>query len=153
MANKTFIFLFLAGIVVLGLLGLSFFTAPSNRGIGAAVYKTSSCGCCGLFANYMQKQGFDTNIITQGDISNVKEKYNIPSAMQSCHTTTIGDYFIEGHMPVEAINKLLEEKPDIAGIAMPGMPSGAPGMVGSKTEDFVVYAVNKDGSTYEFMRI
>ena len=60
---------------------------------------------------------------------------------------------MEGHVPLEAIEKLLQEKPDIKGIAMPGMPSGAPGMLGKKTGDFVVYAVNNDGSYEEFMRI
>ena len=73
--------------------------------------------------------------------------------MESCHTVVIGDYFIEGHIPLEAVEKLLVEKPDIKGIAMPGMPSGSPGMPGAKKGDFVIYAVNNDGTTEEFMRI
>ena len=63
------------------------------------------------------------------------------------------DYFVEGHVPIEAIEKLMAEKPDIAGIALPGMPSGSPGMGGSRSGQFVIYAIGKDGTTTEFMRI
>ena len=87
------------------------------------------------------------------DMVPIKEQNKIPTELQSCHTSIIGGYFVEGHIPVEAINKLMQEKPNIAGIGMPGMPSGSPGMPGSKTGDFVITAVNKDGSMYEFMRI
>ena len=73
--------------------------------------------------------------------------------MEICHTTIIGDYFVEGHVPLEAVEKLLTEKPDIKGIAMPGMPSGSPGMPGAKKGDFVIYAVNRDGSYEEWTRL
>ena len=73
--------------------------------------------------------------------------------MESCHTTVIGEYFVEGHVPVEAIEKLLAEKPDVAGIGMPGMPSGSPGMPGAKQGQFIIYSINKDGTINEFMRI
>jgi len=72
--------------------------------------------------------------------------------MQSCHTTEIGDYFVEGHVPIEAIDKLLAEKPDIDGITLPDMPAGSPGMPGVKREEFVIYSL-KDGESSEFMRI
>ena len=73
--------------------------------------------------------------------------------MQSCHTTTIGNYFVEGHIPIEAIEKLMTEKPNIKGIAMPGMPSGSPGMPGAKQGPFIIYAIGNDGSVGEFMRM
>ena len=79
-------------------------------------------------------------------------KHNIPSELESCHTTEVAGYFVEGHVPVEAIDKLLEEKPDIDGIALPGMPAGSPGMGGLKTEDFVIYAL-KDGEASVFMTL
>lgn len=88
-------------------------------------------------------------------MSAIKEKYNIPPEVQSCHTTIISDYvirdyFIEGHVPIEAISKLLEEKPDIDGIALPGMPTGSLGMGGEKTVQFEILAV-KNGETSVFM--
>lgn len=117
------------------------------------IYKSSTCGCCSAYASYMKKKGFDVNIVNMQDLTALKEKYNIPSILQSCHTSVIGNYFVEGHIPVEAINRLLAEKPDIMGIAMPGMPSASPGMPGAKIQDFVISAVNKDGTYPEFMRM
>lgn len=118
------------------------------------LYKSLTCGCCDVYSSYFKNKGnSDVKIIQPGDVNEIKVRYNIPKSMQSCHTTIIGDYFIEGHMPIKAIEKLLDEKPNIAGIALPGMPMGSPGMVGNKNEDFVVYAVNKDGTYNEFMRI
>ena len=117
-------------------------------------YRSESCGCCSLYERHLKSNG-NPNVkdVQMEDISSVKAKYKIPTEMQSCHTTIIGEYFIEGHMPLEAVEKLLKEKPNIAGIAMPGMPSGSPGMPGAKSGDFVIYAVNSDGSYEEFMRI
>ena len=118
----------------------------NNAKVKTTIFKSESCGCCDLYTSYVDKKGFDVEVVQMDDISSIKEKYNIPAKMQSCHTTIFGDYFVEGHVPKEAIDKLLAEKPDIAGIALPGMP-------GSKRGPFIVYAVNKDGSTEEFIRI
>ncbi len=117
------------------------------------LFKSPTCGCCKIYGQYMNRQGFDVDVRDTGSMDTIKTQNKIPSNLQSCHTTIIGDYFVEGHIPVEAIEKLLTEKPDIAGIAMPGMPSGSPGMAGSKTGPFIIYAVHKDGSTTEFMKI
>ena len=118
------------------------------------IYKSQSCGCCGLYSDYMDKD-YNVNVVNMEDtmLSSKKKEFGIPSFLSSCHTTVVEGYFVEGHIPKEAIDKLLLEKPDIAGIAMPGMPSGSPGMPGSKKEPFTIYAVNKDGSNYEFMTL
>ncbi len=119
----------------------------------ATIFKSSSCGCCDVYSQYMSKRGFDLEVKQIGNMDLIKNQYNIPFSMQSCHTTVIDNYFVEGHMPIEAIEKLMAEKPDIAGIALPGMPSGSPGMPGAKLGPFIVYVVHKDGTTTEFMRI
>jgi len=119
----------------------------------AIIYKSSSCSCCGGFAKYIEKNDLTVEIKNVRNPHDIKDEYNIPSDLRSCHTTIIGDYFVEGHIPIEAINKLMTEKPDIKGIAMSGMPIGSPGMPGRKTETFVITAVNKDESRTEFMRI
>ena len=85
-------------------------------------------------------------------IHTIKQKYSIPLEMQSCHTTIIDKYFIEGHVPLEAINKLLKERPDIDGLALPGMPIGTPGMPGDKEEPYVIYQL-VDGNFSVFMTI
>ena len=118
------------------------------------IYKTSTCGCCEVYISYFKSKGSsNVNVITIPDNTRFMEEHKIPSFLESCHTTIVGKYFVEGHVPVEAINKLLTEQPNILGIGMPGMPTGSPGMPGSKIGDFVVYGVNNDGSTFEFMRI
>ena len=155
-------YLWIVGVVILVVIAFfafsrtraSSFEAVKNFNGEMNIYKSSNCGCCGLYGSYFKRKGNSNVKITDiEDIDTIKEQYNVPSGLRSCHTTIIGDYFVEGHIPLEAIDKLIEEKPDIAGIAMPGMPSGSPGMPGSKIGDFVIYAVEKDGSYGEFMRI
>ena len=124
-----------------------------NAKAHATVFKDSSCGCCGVYSQYLGKMGYDIEVVESRDMGTVKKEYGVPYTMQSCHTTAIRDYFVEGHVPVEAIEKLMAEKPDIAGIVLPGMPSGSPGMGGSRSGQFVIYAIGKDGTTTEFMRI
>ena len=86
------------------------------------------------------------------NIETIKQKYSIPLEMQSCHTTIIDKYFIEGHVPLEAINKLLKERPNIDGIALPGMPIGTPGMPGDKEKPYVIYKL-VDGNFSVFMSV
>tara|TARA_Y100000034_G_C6900863_1_gene416651 strand:- start:745 stop:1260 length:516 start_codon:yes stop_codon:yes gene_type:complete len=150
--TKSLILLFIMGLLVLS----SCDTGNSSwiqDNTGAIVYKSPTCGCCGGFSQYMTTWGFDVEIVDTVNLDAIKEEYGIPINMKSCHTTLIGDYFVEGHVPSEAIEKLLVEKPDIAGIALPGMPAGSPGMGGSKNVPWIVYAINYDGSYEEFMRI
>ncbi len=118
------------------------------------LFKSPQCGCCAIYANYLKGKATSEVIVNNvASTTNVHEQYKVPQSMWSCHTTIIDGYVVEGHIPVEAINKLLSEKPDIAGIAMPGMPSGSPGMPGAKNGPFVVYALNKDGTTSEYVRL
>lgn len=154
MVNKRNIILALliASVLIIASCGANGASSLS-KGVVATIYKGSGCGCCSIYTQYFKGQGFETNVIDLPDINSIKTKYKIPYNMQSCHTTEIAGYFVEGHIPVEAVNKLIEEKPDIMGIAMPGMPTGSPGMPGKKVGDFVIYGINRDGSSYEFMRL
>ena len=158
---KKKIFIWGIGIVViLGILSLVFlatgksFEAVENYDGEMTLYKSGSCGCCGVYYGYFKREG-NSNVqaVNLEELDSLKKRYGVPAAMESCHTTIVGDYFVEGHVPLEAVEKLLTEKPDIKGIAMPGMPSGSPGMPGAKKGDFVIYAINNDGSYDEWMRI
>lgn len=122
-------------------------------GTEAVIYRSSSCGCCSAFGSYLQGKGYQVKSVTQEYLAPIKKQYGVPPSMETCHTVVIGDYFIEGHVPVEAIEKLLAEKPAIKGIALPGMPSASPGMPGSKQEPFTIYAVQLDGQITTFMVI
>lgn len=85
-------------------------------------------------------------------VEEVKDDLDIPEDMRSCHTSLVGDYYVEGHVPVEVVRKLLDEQPDIEGIALPGMPQGSPGMSGEKQEPWVIYSIS-DGSVEQFVTI
>ncbi len=117
-------------------------------------HKSMSCGCCGLHANYLSSKGnLDVDIMIMEDVELAKNELGIPNELRTCHTFLVGDYYVEGHVPLEAINKLLEEMPDIAGIALPGMPPGSPGMMGTKSGDWVIYGINHNGTFFEWMII
>ena len=153
-------FLF-AGIVVILALVL-FFTKSSsassfeniNKAEKIEIYKSITCGCCDVYSSYVdRKVDVKVNSFNVQDTEATKRQFGVPLEMESCHTTILGDYFVEGHVPLEAVEKLMAEQPDIKGIAMPGMPMGSPGMVGQKSGQFIVYAVANDGTYTEFMRI
>ena len=116
------------------------------------VFKTPSCGCCYGYVLFLEEEKFEVKQTDMESLLSIKKKHNIPLEMQSCHTTILGQYFIEGHVPIEAINKLLKEQPDIDGIALPGMPIGTPGMPGEKEEPYIIYQL-VDGKSSVFMTI
>lgn len=144
--------IFIIGIVmVLGI--VAFLSVDRARGVEVTMYKSFSCGCCAGHAAYLGGKGFEVEKVELQDVGGIKSKHNIPLEMQSCHTSVINGYFVEGHVPIEAIERLLEEKPNIQGIALPRMPSGSPGMPGVKRGDFVIYALDMEGNWNEWMRI
>lgn len=117
----------------------------NGNGILATIYKSPYCGCCGAWGDHMEQKGFSIKTISEENMSVIKEQFDIPVELESCHTTTIDGYVVEGHVPYAAVARLLEERPDIKGIGMAGMPSGSPGMPGPK-EDFMIYEINHDGT-------
>ena len=126
--------------------------ANINKKQVVEVFKTPSCGCCYGYVLFLEEEKFNVKQTDMRSLHSIKQKYNIPVEMQSCHTTIMDKYFIEGHVPLEAVNKLLKEQPDIDGIALPGMPIGTPGMPGDKDEPYVIYQL-KDGKFSVFMTI
>ena len=164
MKNRVYLIKFLKSIIILTLSVLLFFTFGiisdkkevlanvKNNKQYVEVFKTPSCGCCYGYVLFLEKEQFNVKETDMRSLHSIKQKYNIPLEMQSCHTTIIGKYFIEGHVPLEAVNKLLKEQPDIDGIALPGMPIGTPGMPGDKDEPYVIYQL-KDGKSSVFMTI
>ena len=92
------------------------------------VYKTSSCGCCAEWVEHLRSHGFDVLVKDVENVTPIAEQLGVPSELRACHTALVGGYFVEGHVPSADIRKLLEEKPKAAGIAVPGMPAGSPGM-------------------------
>jgi hypothetical protein len=112
------------------------------------VLKQESCGCCGGWVTAMQKAGFtlDVRNVSGDELYAAKEASGFSDDLWACHTASVAGYTIEGHVPVSEVKRLLEERPDVLGIATPGMPTGSPGMeYGNEREAFDVVLVNTDG--------
>ena len=133
----------LLSLVAFGTLGL----AQASKPVPMTVYKSPTCGCCGKWVELMRASGFDVTVSDMPDVSPVKDKQGVPSALRSCHTAVVGGYAIEGHVPVDLVKKLLKEKPNAAGIAVPGMPMGSPGMEGERKDDYNVVMFDQAGQT------
>lgn len=120
------------------------------------VYKSPTCGCCTLWVDHMDANGFSSNIHHPDDLNQVKEKYGIAPKFQSCHTAVTAEGFVfEGHIPAAVIKRFLAEKPKGAiGLAVPGMPVGSPGMeMGTRFSPYDVLLLKKDGSSSVYTRI
>ena len=114
--------------------------------IHAMLYKNPQCSCCEGYAAYLRDNGFKVDVKPTNDLAEISRKAGVPQQLEGCHTTFIDGYVVDGHVPVKVIRKLLSERPKIAGITLPGMPEGSPGMTGQKHGPFTIYAVTKDGS-------
>lgn len=142
-------------IATLTLLG--FFSAPSAhgaapvQGLPMVTYRSPSCSCCGSWLDHVEAEGFQNNDQVTADMDAIKAELGIPEALSSCHTALIDGYLIEGHVPVADIQRLLAERPHVAGLTVPGMPVGSPGMESGDTHDaYRVLAFYPDGTTEPF---
>ena len=129
--------------------------SDSNAGaISVTMYKNPGCECCTKWARHLEANGFAVTEEPTPQLQVIKAQNDVPYDMGSCHTAIIGDYTIEGHVPVSDIKKLLREKPDAAGLAVPGMPIGSPGMEipGRAPEAYNVYLFNENGSRQVYAR-
>ncbi|MBW2392852.1 MAG: DUF411 domain-containing protein [Deltaproteobacteria bacterium] len=111
------------------------------------VYKSPTCGCCDAWIEHLESNGFQVDAENRSDMQAVKAINGIPTKLSSCHTGFVAGYFIEGHVPAAEIQRLLREKPAIAGLSVPDMPMGSPGMEGPHPEPYDVLAVDHDGKT------
>ena len=109
------------------------------------IYKNPSCDCCQKWADHLAAAGFATELVNRGGITALKTEWGVPLALHSCHTGKIEGHVIEGHVPAVAISRLLSERPQAIGLAVPGMPIGSPGMEGGEPEIYDVVLFSKDG--------
>ena len=132
----------------------AFAGALFNAPIAITVYKTPTCGCCKEWVAHLAKNGFAPKAHDLDDLSETKTTLGVPAALQSCHTAVIGRYVIEGHVPADLIKKLIAAKPtNIAGLAVPGMPAGSPGMeMGGRKDPYEVFAFTRDGKRSVYAR-
>ena len=114
------------------------------------VYKDPACGCCKAWIEHLKKNGYTVVAKDTPDMSEIKRTLGVPDAVTSCHTAVVNGYLIEGHVPATDIDRLLAKKPHIAGLGVPGMPMGSPGMEGPSTQHYQVLSFDKSGKTRVF---
>lgn len=120
------------------------------------VYKSPTCGCCKGWIDHLREAGYTVeavDIAAYAEMNAVKQGKGVPGDLGSCHTGVIEGYTIEGHVPAESIERLLRERPEIRGLAVPGMPIGSPGMEGPDPERYEVIAFTEDGDRSVFDEI
>ena len=133
-------------LIVVALMITGSAAAHAQDPLKATLYKRPQCGCCEGYAKYLRSNGFDVTVKQTYDLAGISRNAGVPEKLEGCHSTFIDGYVIDGHVPVDVVRRLLSEHPSIAGITLPGMPAGSPGMSGTKKGPFVIYALPKDGS-------
>ncbi len=116
------------------------------------VYKSPWCGCCAKWIDHLKANGHDVTVKETENLDPIKKIAGVPEPLQACHTAMVGSYVIEGHVPARDIERLLAEKPAAAGLSVPGMPAGSPGMEGGGNESYNVILFKEDGSARIYAR-
>lgn len=146
-------FIALAGLATAGLLlPRRLLALETADPVPMTVYKSPTCGCCGKWIDHVKGNGFAPRVIDVADptrLDEIKTTSGVPEALRSCHVALVGNYAIEGHVPADLIHKMLREKPQGRGLAVPGMVTGSPGMEvpGSPAAKYDVLLFQRDGKT------
>lgn len=109
----------------------------------ATLYKNPQCGCCEEYAKYLDANGYEVKVVPTDDLPRIKRQQKVPEDLEACHTVLVDGYALEGHVPVEVVDRLRAERPAVTGIALPGMPLGSPGMNGVKEAPFTIHAFGR----------
>ena len=137
------------GVVAWGLnssLAYAAEVVTANQDAEITVYKSQYCGCCTKWVDHLKEAGFSIDVREVDDLGSVKNRLGVPRQYGSCHTAVVDGYWVEGHVPVDLIQRLLQERPEnIAGITVPGMPLGSPGMAGPNPMEYKVLSIDLDG--------
>ena len=135
------------------IVGWSPLAAAEPKGLPVMLYKSPGCECCDGYAQYLRGHGFTVTVKETEKLSAISGNAGVPPELQGCHTSFMGGYVIDGHVPIEAVQKLLAERPAIKGIALANMPPGSPGMPGPKQGPFIIQAIDKEGKSSVYMTI
>ncbi len=135
------------GAISLSLAMIMAMTSGVAHATDALIYKNPQCGCCENYADYLRANDYDVTVKPTHQLSSMSREYGLSDAYQGCHLALIDGYFVSGHVPVNLIEKLLAERPAIDGITLPGMPLGSPGMGGTKSEPWTIFALDEGDPT------
>ncbi len=139
-------------IRILWLAALLWVLSPGAYAAEITVYKSPTCGCCKLWIDHLKSNGFKVKAHDTENVVAHKQRLGLPPELASCHTAVVNGYVIEGHVPAADIKRLLKERPKIAGLAVPGMPMGSPGMEGPVKEAYEVKTFDKNGRVGTYAR-
>ncbi len=132
---------------------VAMFVGTAAHAATMTVYKSPACGCCAKWVEHVEKHGFTVKTVPTDDMMAVKKKAGVPDTLMSCHTTIVGGYVVEGHVPAADIKRLLAQKPRAKGIAVAGMPMGAPGMEhGNHRQPYATMLIGTNGKATVFAR-
>ena len=127
------------------------FVGSAAHAATMTVYKSPSCGCCAKWVEHAKRHGFTVKVVPTADMMALKQRLGVPDEAISCHTSKVGNYIVEGHVPAADIKRLLREKPKARGIAVAGMPMGSPGMEhGNHRQPYATILIGMDGKTEVF---
>lgn len=126
------------GLIAAGTAMLATGRAFADPSPAITVWKVPNCGCCTGWVDHLRRNGFAATVIETANVQAIKAERGVPAELASCHTAEIAGYTIEGHVPARAILRLIAEKPNARGLAVPGMPIGSPGMEGGTPETYDV---------------
>jgi hypothetical protein len=129
------------------------FAGSAAHAATLTVFKSPSCGCCAKWVEHVEQHGFKVTTVSTDDMMALKNRLGVPEEAISCHTSKVGNYIVEGHVPAADIKRLLAQKPKARGIAVAGMPMGSPGMEhGDQRQPYATILIGIDGKTSVFAR-
>jgi hypothetical protein len=137
--------LVVGAIIVVGAV-VVFRSRPDGGLPRLTVYKSPTCGCCAKWVGHVRRGGFKVKIVEMSDVKPMKDRLGVPGDLVSCHTAVVDGYVIEGHVPAEDIRRMLIERDAGAGLAVRGMPAGAPGMETANPRPYEVVAFDSQGA-------
>ncbi|MBS2132245.1 DUF411 domain-containing protein (plasmid) [Burkholderia thailandensis] len=126
-------------MILLATLALGIQVPALAEGIPVTLYKNPNCGCCDAWAKDLQANGFEVKTVNTENLASVNERYGVPENLEGCHTAIVGGYVVEGLVPAKYVKNLLKQHPATKGIALPGMPTGVPGMPGARSGPLKIY--------------
>lgn len=135
-----------SAVVLLAAFSQGLAAEETGQSMEMTVYRSPTCGCCGKWLEHAKQNGFKINDVISDDMDTIKARFGVPEKLASCHTAIVDGHVVEGHVPAGDIQKMLQSKTGVAGIAAPGMPLGSPGMeMGGRQDDYNVVSFDKAG--------
>ena len=153
----TMLLLLVASLAACGA-GTTTAVRQGRRGIAGeareiTIYRSPTCSCCREYETYLASAEYRVETVELADMTAKNAELGVPDSLRSCHTAKLGDYVVEGHVPLDVLDKLMREKPAVSGIALPGMPTGAPGMGTAKAGPLHIMSFDRAGAIEHYAAV